>query len=148
MKLHRTILTFVLTALVLLAVAGCGTEPVSIGDIPVYPGAEPMERGQNAMADELADVIKESSGGEGVNVDINLYSLPSDTTWEDIKGYYNGEIASTDWQTEADLGTESEVFSTIGWSRGGGASEQALVVGYVADILGGGAFMIVGLFSE
>lgn len=148
MKLHKTVLTFVLAALILLAVAGCGTEPVSISDIPVYPGAESMAPGQNEMADGLADVIQESSGGEGVNVDIKLYSLPADTTWEDIKSYYNGEMAGTDWKTEADLGNESEVFSTIGWSRGGGASEQALIVGYVADILGGDAFMIVGLFSE
>jgi ABC-type glycerol-3-phosphate transport system substrate-binding protein len=148
MKVYKMVLMFILSTLILLAVAGCGTEPLLMSDIPVYPGAESMARGQNEMADSLADVIKESSGGEGVDVEIDLYSLPPDTTWEDIKGYYNGEIADTDWQVEAELGNESEVFSTIGWSRGGGASEQALIVGYVADIIGGDAFMIVGLFSE
>jgi hypothetical protein len=126
----------------------CGTEPVTMSDVPVYPGAELMASGQNQMADELAGIIRNSAGGEGVGVEINLYSLPVEISWDDIKTYYNRELAGTDWTVEDELTTESEVISTIGWGRGSGASEQALIVGHVVDVLGEGAFMIIGLFSE
>jgi hypothetical protein len=69
-------------------------------------------------------------------------------SWDDIKTYYNRELAGTDWTVEDELTTESEVISTIGWGRGSGSSEQALIVGHVVDVLGEGAFMIIGLFSE
>jgi hypothetical protein len=145
----RNIISFLLLgAFVGFLLLACGTEPVMMGDVPVYPGAEPMAGGQSQMADELANIIRNSAGGEGVGVEINLYSLPADISWEDIKGYYGRELASTDWTVEDELTTESEVISTIGWGRGRGASEQALIVGHVVDVLGEGAFMIIGLFSE
>jgi hypothetical protein len=128
--------------------SACGTEPVTMGEVPVYPGAEPMAVGQSQMADELASIIRNSAGGEGVGVEINLYSLSADVSWNDIKDYYSRELADTDWTMEDQLTTESEVISTVGWGRGRGASEQALIVGHVVDVVGEGAFMIIGLFSE
>jgi hypothetical protein len=145
----RNVISFLLLgAWVAFLVLACGTEPVTMTDVPVYPGAVPMEVGQSQMADELAGIIQDSAGGEGVGVEINLYSLSTDTAWEDIKSFYTRELDGTDWAVEEQLTTESEVISTIGWGRGRGASEQALIVGHVVDVLGEGAFMIIGLFSE
>jgi hypothetical protein len=146
--MRKGISVFVLTILVLMLVAGCGTEPVPISDIAIYPGATLMEVGQNTMADELAETIRTSAGAEGVSVEVNLYSLPEGTTWEDVKSFYDDEIGGTDWTPESDLTTETDFFSTIGWSRGSGAGEQALTIGYAADVLGSGAFLLIGLFSE
>jgi hypothetical protein len=145
----RKIISFLLSgAFMGFLLLACGAEPVTMGDVPVYPGAEPMAGGQSQMADELAGIIRDSAGGEGVDVEINLYSLSAEVSWDDIKTYYNRELAGTDWTAEDELSTESEVISTVGWSRGRGASQQALVVGHVVDVLGEGAFMIIGLFSE
>jgi hypothetical protein len=145
----RKFISFVLLgAFVGFLLLACGTEPVTMGEVPVYPGAEPMAGGQSQMADELAGIIRDSAGGEGVGVEINLYSLSADVSWDDIKSYYSRELAGTDWTAQDELTTESEVISTIGWGRGRGASEQALIVGHVVDVLGDGAFMIIGLFSE
>jgi hypothetical protein len=147
-KTQKIVLLFVLAILFTLSIVGCGTAPVAIGDIPAYPGAQAMATGENEMADEVAKAIEESSGGEGVTTEVHLYSLPTGTAWSDIEAFYDDELAGTDWESEADLTQETEFFSTLGWSRGGGANEQALVIGYMADILGTGSFLIVGLFSE
>jgi hypothetical protein len=145
----RTVISFLLLGtLVGFLVLACGAEPVAMSEVPVYPGAVLMQGGQSQMADELAGIIRNSAGGEGVGVEINLYSLSTDTSWEDIKSFYTRELADTDWGVEEQLTTESEVISTIGWGRGRGASEQALIVGHVTDAVGEGAFMIIGLFSE
>lgn len=148
MRVRKSISFLLLGAFAGLMLLACGTEPVAMGDVPVYPGAEPMAGGQSQMADQLSDIIRNSAGGEGVGVEINLYSLSADISWDDIKSFYSHELAGTDWTAEDELTTESEVISTIGWGRGSGTSEQALIVGHVVDVVGEGAFMIVGLFSE
>lgn len=137
-----------LAIVVVLFAASCGPQPVSLADVPVYPGATPMGLGQNEMVDELAGIIERSSGSEGVNVEVELYALPQNTAWDALKNYYDGELASSDWELEQDLGNESDVFSTRGWGRGSGSNEQALVVGYIADPVIGNAFLILGLYTE
>lgn len=148
MKLLRIVSVVALAGLVMLSAVACGSEPVAIGEVPIYPGAEMMERGQNEMADQMADVIRDSSGGEGITAEVNLYSLPAGTTWDDIKAYYSGELAGTDWVSEGDLNEEGDFFSSLGWSRGRATREQALIAGFVADMLGSDGFLIIGLFSE
>jgi hypothetical protein len=147
-RVRKFISFLFLGAFVGFLLLACGTEPVTMAEVAVYPEAEPMTVGQSQMADELARIIRNSAGGEGVDVEINLYSLSADVSWDDIKSYYSRELAETDWTAEDELTTESEVISTIGWGRGRGASQQALIVGHVVDVVGDGAFMIVGLFSE
>jgi hypothetical protein len=148
MNRQKTISLLVVGVLAVLLVVACGTDPVSMSDIPVYPGAEPMERGQNEFADQMADAIRDSSGKEDVAADLKLYSLPADAAWSDVKSFYDANLEDGDWRTQQDLAEESEVFSSLGWTRGSGASEQALVVGHIADLLGDGAFLILMLFSE
>lgn len=134
--------------LVVASLAACGAEPVVMGDVPVYPGTEALPPGENDMADQMANLIRESAGGEGLVTDVNLYTLPAEASWDDVRGFYEGELEGTDWEPAPELAQESEVFNSVGWSRGGGANEQALVVGYVADPFGESAFLILGLFSE
>ena len=138
----------VLAVLVPFLLAACGSEPVPISSIPVYPGAEPMARGDNEMVDQLAEIVTQSSADEGVGVEISLYRLPEGTAWDEVKAFYQTKVAGDDWVLEENLNNETDVFSTIGWSRGSGASEQALIVGYIAEMVGDTAFLITGLFSE
>ena len=56
-------------------------------------------------------------------------SLPADATWEQVTGFYEHEVTG-DWETEAQLAQDTAAFKTVGWTRGGLASEQGLVVGY------------------
>jgi hypothetical protein len=146
---RKTIISLLLVGLLAaMLITACGTEPVSLDDVPVYPGAEAMDRGQNEFADQMVDAIKESSGKENVDTDLKLYSLPPEATWSDVASFYSAELADGDWGAQQDLTEESEIFSSLGWTRGGGASEQALVVGHISDVTGDGAFLILMLFSE
>jgi hypothetical protein len=146
---RKTLVSLILVGILAATLtAACGTEPVSLSDVPVYPGAQPMDRGQNEFADQMVDAIKESSGKENVATELKLYSLPVGETWSDVTGFYSTELADSDWQAQQDLTEESEIFNSLGWTRGGGASEQALVVGHIADVTGDGAFLILMLFSE
>jgi hypothetical protein len=147
-KAQKIIVLFVLAILFALSIVACGAEPIAMGDIPIYPGAQTMARGENEMADEVAKVIEEKSTGEGIAAEVNLYSLPAGTAWGDVETFYNDELAGTDWEPKADLTQATEFFNSLTWGRSAGASEQALVVAQVADILGTGSFLIVGLFTE
>jgi len=142
------------TILVTLAVvlgsmlATCGSEPVSLDQVPVYPQATPMERGTNEVADELMKTIIESSKSQGLRVDLNLYVLPQGTAWEDVNAFYEGELTGKGWEPAPDLSSESEHFRSAGWSRGSGSTEQALTLSYVDDVKGGTTFFVVALFAK
>lgn len=132
----------------LLLVSACGGgEPVSLSDIPVPPEATPMEAGQSTMADTFLETVS-STVGETMTTDANLYTLPADTTWQQVQDFYATELAETDWQAAEELSQESEAINVTGWSRGGFASEQVLMVSQGSDPLSGDTFLIVGLFSE
>jgi len=134
-------------ALVLAALACGGAEPVTMGEIAVYPGAAPIEDG-NLVAESLAESIRESAGEEAVDVEVRMYTLPEGTGWEDVKLFYTTETGTGDWSGADDLTQETDFVSTIGWSRGGLMNPQAFVVAYSLDPLGGPPFLIQMLFSE
>jgi len=145
----RRFATLVALAVVFASLlAACGTEPVSLDQIPVYPQASPMERGTNEVADELIKTINESSKSQGLRVDLNLYGLPEGTGWEDVKAFFEGELADKGWESAPDLSSESDHFRSVGWSRGSGSTEQALTLSYVDDVKGGTTFFVVALFAK
>jgi hypothetical protein len=155
MRPEKRIFVFLLGTLVLLWALACGgssATPVAMGDVPVYSGAAPVERGGNVMVDAIVESLEESAGDMasegGATIETDLYSLPAGATWADVKGFYNAELGDTDWEPEPEFTDESEAFSSVGWTRGSGANEQALLVMYVADPLEGGAFLVTMLLSE
>ncbi|MCI0398665.1 MAG: hypothetical protein L0332_19650 [Chloroflexi bacterium] len=114
--------------LILLALVGlaCGaSEPVAFSDIPVFPGATPSAPGQNVFGDSLVDAMESAAEGELTTPETQLYIVPAGTAWSDVRSFYETELADTDWEAAAELTQEDPTFSTAGWTRGSGASEQA-----------------------
>jgi hypothetical protein len=133
--------------LLLAALACGGSDPVTMADIPVFTDAVQMEAGQSTMADLVADSLQQTAGQEGISTETLIYGVPAGTTWDSIKSFYSGQLGG-DWTEDSELAESAEGFQTTGWTRGGLASEQALVVALVDDPLAGQSFLIVGLFSE
>ena len=151
MKRQKKILIVSLSTLVLLLALACGGggTPVAMSDVPVYTGATATTAGDDPLVDLVVESMEEVAAGENITMETKTYALPEGTTWDDIKSFYNNQLEGTDWKSSAELTDEStEEFQTIGWERGGAASEQLLVVGYLPDLFGDGAKLIVMLFSE
>lgn len=146
--MHRLPLGLVLAALVVILIGACGPEPVSIEDVPVFPGATPVKQGQDEFVDLMVESIKESSSAEGVEVEIGLYTLPDGVTMEQLRGFYDEELAAADWKTESGLANEIEYFRSVGWSRRAGGEDQVLVVGHITDVAEDGTYLMLGLFSR
>lgn len=151
MKQHKKVFIVSLSVLVLALALACGGggTPVSMSDIPVYDGATPTATGDDPLVDMVIESMEEAVAGENITMETKAYALPDGVTWSDVKGFYTDELEGTDWKSADELSDESvEEFKTIGWQRGGMSSEQLLVVGYLPDLFGDGATLIVMLFSE
>jgi hypothetical protein len=144
----KPLVAFVFTFLVLFATAACSAEPATMDDVPLYPGVQPLEGGENSVADQVLEAMQGSAEERGLIASFKLYSLPADANWDDIVAFYDEELVKSDWQPEPELTNDSDLFKAVGWSRGEGARQQSLVVNYVPDVIGEGAFLIVGLLSK
>ncbi len=144
----KKVLRLMAAALVLLLLAACGAEAISIDQIPPYPGAQQIERGQNSLADSVADAMRQSAGEQGLNAQFRFFSLPGGTSWDDVNGFYSDQMRRAGWEPEPALDVQGDAFQAVGWTRGTGTGQQALVVSYVPDVTGEGAFAIVALFSK
>jgi hypothetical protein len=146
-NIHKLIARLVMSLLIACALAACGGPPATLATIPLPPDATRLEAGSNPMADTIADGFRQSMTQQNGKVELQLYALPADAGWEQIRGFYEQQIKD-DWKSEAQLAQDAEAFKTIGWTRGGLASEQGLVVGYSPALLDAPPFMMVALFSE
>ena len=147
MAMRKLTAGLVLSLLLSVVLVACGGTPATLATIPVLPNATQLAAGSNPMADTLADSFRQSMAQQSGTVEMQLYTLPADATWDHVKGFYAQEITG-DWQSEAQLAQNAESFKMVGWTRGGFASEQGLVVGYSPALLGQPPFMLVALFSE
>jgi hypothetical protein len=137
-----------LVAAVVILTGACGPEPVSMEDVPVFPGATPVKQGQNELVDLMVGSIKESSSAEGVDVEVRLYALPGGVAMEQLRGFYDRELAAADWESESGLTSEIEYFRSVGWSRRAAGGDQVLVVGHITDIAEDSTYLMLGLFSQ
>lgn len=151
MKQHKKIVIVSLGTLVLALALACGGggTPVPMSDVPVYDGATSTTTGDDPMVDLVIESMEAAVAGENITMETKAYALPDDATWGDVKDFYNDRLEGTDWKPADELTDEStEEFKTVGWQRGGMSSEQLLVVGYLPDLFGDGATLIVMLFTE
>jgi hypothetical protein len=151
MKQHRKILIVSLSVLVLALALACGGggTPVPMSEVPVYDGATSIAAGDDALVDLVVQEMEKAVAGENISMETKTYALPDDATWDDVKSFYSDKLDGTDWKSAAELSDEStEEFKTIGWQRGPASSEQLLVVGYLPNLFGDGATLIIMLFSE
>ncbi len=76
-----------------------------------------------------------------------MYMLPLDTDWEEVKAFYEEQIAD-DWKADDRLAQDTEAFKTIGWMCGSFVNEQGLAIGYGPPLLGNPPYLMVALFSK
>jgi hypothetical protein len=147
MQRVRRLLNLGLLGMFLVTLVACGSEPIAFADIPMHPAATPLQAGSNPLADSVGNSFREAVGKEDVQVDVQLYALPVDTSWEEVKGFYKEQIAD-DWEADTRLAQDTEAFKTIGWSHGGFVGEQGLAIGYGPPLPGNAPYLMVALFSE
>ncbi len=148
MKTLKLISAAILLSLLLLSLAACGAPAVTMTDVPLFPGATLLEKGQNEIADAAADGLKQSVSAENVTADVLMYALPDGTSWDDVTKFYNDKLSSSDWKTSTEIAQDTEFFKVVGWTRGSLNSEQALGVGFGPEMLGNKPFLMVALMSE
>jgi hypothetical protein len=146
--MRKAQLSFFLAVLILFSAAACGTQPVTVGDLPAYPGATPLEPGQNTVADSVVSAMQQSAEQQSLNAQFRLFSLPAGTTWDDVKNFYTTEMTGRGWKPESAMDVTGGAFQATGWSLGTGDSQQALVLGYVPDVGAQGAFATLAIFSK
>jgi hypothetical protein len=101
MRLVRTITVIFAAALMvaLLAACGGGSTP-SGGTLPLFAGAKPLEGGSPmAVAVDAAKQQLKQQGGTDATVD--AYTLPTGTSFDQVKTFYNDSLASAGWKDAA-----------------------------------------------
>jgi hypothetical protein len=123
--------TVVLTLFALFALAACGgSAPAALTDIPAFPGATELKPGESVLGDTLAQNNQQSAAalgqlGMGGAVEQKGYKLPTDATWDGVKGFYDEKLKAAGWTTndlvsgimeQANQG--NDLFRTTNWQRG------------------------------
>lgn len=147
MKQQKKVLIVSLSLVVLMLALACGgSEPVPMSDIPVYDGATVIGTGDNPDVDVLIESLEsEAAADENVTAEFKVYTLPPNTTWDDVKSFYTDELADTDWKLSDEILQDTEAFKMIGWER----TKQGLGVGYVpAGILEEDSVLLIMLATE
>ena len=132
----------------LLALSACGgMQPVTIEQVPIYEGTDPV-KDSNIIAETIARTIVDSAEQEAVDVEIRKYRLPENTSWQEMRSFYLPIFENSDWEAVEDLLRETDFVSTLAWRRGGFSSEQVLLASYSPDPMGGRPYLILILFTE
>jgi hypothetical protein len=120
-----------------LVAGGCGgSPPVTLAELPVYPGAVELEPGETRVGDTLAsnvqmDAAIRSAVGVGGSTDQKGYRLPRDARWAQVQSFYADTLKAAGWElggggpaggvVASVLGAvsqQNELFKTAVWSRG------------------------------
>lgn len=148
--LSRRFFSMVSLMLVLVVLSACGgSTPIALADVPKFPNSAPMQAGTNMFADTVLEQFNTTMSQQNLKLEQQLYTIPKETTWEDIKSFYNSnsEITAKDWTPSSEMTQESEGFSSMGWSRNGG--RQVLMVGHSPDLLNNNSqFLLIVLASQ
>jgi hypothetical protein len=92
--------TLIVAAIVLTACSG----PVSMTDLPVYPGATEHKEGQSPVGNTLAknaqtDAAMRSAVGVGGKTEQKGYRLPKAAKWDDVKRFYDDKLKAAGWSS-------------------------------------------------
>jgi len=132
----------------IMALGACAAQPLTLADMPLFAGAVTLEPGSHSLADQVREAMQAAAEGQGLAAEFAAYTLPETATWEDLTSFYEEELAGSDWQAAPELTSDHGDFQVIGWIRGSGDQQQSFVVNYVPDLLGEGAFILLGLLTE
>ncbi len=140
----KTLKIFAMAALLVMAVlmlAACGgSQPATLSDVPVYPNTTELKPGQNPMADSLAQNVS-TAAGMGQKLDQKMYTLPKDSKWDDIKGFYSGKLTGAGWQAISVPSIPNPTFQMTIFKRG----TQSLTVAELNDPSTNNSFLLFSL---
>jgi hypothetical protein len=121
----------VLTLFALFALTACGgSAPAALTDIPAYPGATELKPGESVLGDTLAqnnqgDAALRGQLGVGGSTDQKGYRLPSEATWDEVKGFYDEKLQAGGWSTNSlvsgimdQANQGNDLFRSANWQRG------------------------------
>ncbi len=147
MKTRSTFMLVVILMITAVILSACGSDPVTVDDLPVYPDAVALQPGEDPIADTLLnnaeqDQALRSDLGVGGSVVQKAYRLPEGTTWEQVKGHFDGQLGgwesglggvggglANDILDSANVG--NELFQTTIYSK----DDQSLTVFRMTDAL-------------
>jgi hypothetical protein len=121
----------VLTLFALFALTACGgSAPAALTDIPAYPGATELKPGESVLGDTLAqnnqgDAALRGQLGVGGSTDQKGYRLPSEATWDEVKGFYDEKLQAGGWSSNSlvsgimdQANQGNDLFRSANWQRG------------------------------
>jgi hypothetical protein len=90
-------------AILLVIMSGCGSS-VTSGDLPKYPGAAQLKPGESTIGSTLAQNMKQDAAvrqaaGVGGKIEQMGFKLPAESTWEQVKGFYDKELRANGWES-------------------------------------------------
>jgi hypothetical protein len=135
----------------LLFTLGCATSLTPFSAIPLPPGAElanpegpeevPIDLTQGDMGDAVVDTIGRPR--------IEIYALPAETDWETVTQFYAEQLKSGDWKSEPRFSRQKGYYEMMGWTRGAGPNQQALLVAFLEKPEGASRnYLLVALAPE
>jgi hypothetical protein len=133
----RLLLAIAVLATLLVA---CGAP--SAADIPQFPGAINQPTGANTMADALAGSFAIHIGKQADDGAVQLYAVPQDTKWAQVKQFYAERLNADGWQEEPALLVEGDTFSYAGWKK----DDRTVALGLVENTIGDGAYMTLAVY--
>ncbi len=101
----NTFVSYVTPVVVAIMLTAC-SGPVSMNDLPAYPGAVEHKAGQSQIGNTLAknaqtDAAMRSAVGVGGKTEQKGYRLPKDAKWEDVKRFYDDKLGAAGWSSGA-----------------------------------------------
>lgn len=135
MNTHGMVSKSTIIALSMLFMFGCGGN-VSLGDLPVFPGAEELTPSNSQLGNTLKNnmetdkKIRESMGPMAAkgSVEQKGYALPSKAQWKDVKNFYDKKLTSLGWQSG--LGGVAGKFVDINQAMNAGGSNSSHTIIY------------------
>jgi hypothetical protein len=112
---HMAILVFTLGALWLLSACSVpgggrviGGQLVQISELPTYPGGTPMNPAASQIIGPLFNAAQQEAPpfiGLGIEVGkaYQIFQVPSETTFEDVKAFYADKLQSAGWRQDGGM---------------------------------------------
>jgi hypothetical protein len=145
MKSLTRIFAIALAAFAILSLAACGGggAPATLNDIPTYPNATALKPGENPMADTLAKNVQQA-GAMGAKLDQKIFTLPGDTSWDKLKGFYTEKLTGAGWTATSLPIPDNDMFKMTLWTKG----SQNLTVAQLTEPISKNNFLLFSLSSQ
>lgn len=97
-------------SLLLSACGGSAPTPVTIGQLPVFPGAKESTKPSAVAA--VATFTSTLAGHNAIkDADGKAYDVPAGTKWDSVKSFYTAELGKGGWTKEPDGDANEQIYS-------------------------------------